>query len=64
MTTYTITEKQNAQSTRKGEQIEALDLAAAKRAASRMQMFHGTVLTIEANGTLLAVKRGGKWENL
>lgn len=64
MQTYIITEKQDINSTRRGERIEAADLAAAKRKASRMQMFKGTVLTIEAeNGALLATKQGGKWED-
>ena len=65
MTTYIITELQNANSSRKGEAIEAADLSAAKRKASGMQMFKGTVLEITAeNGARLAIKRDGKWENL
>ncbi len=65
MTTYIITEKQDLNSSRQGETIEAKDLAAAKRAASRMKMFQGTVMTIESeNGTLLSWKdRSGKWND-
>lgn len=65
MTTYIITEKQGLNSSRQGETIEAKDLTAAKRAASRMKMFQGTVMTIESeNGTLLSWKdRGGKWND-
>lgn len=43
-------------------EIEAKDLAGAKRAASRMQMFKGTALMIaDSKGFALAVK-SGKWE--
>lgn len=65
MTTYIITEIENANSSRQGEAIEAADLSAAKRRASGMQMFKGTVLEVAAeNGARLAIKREGKWENL
>lgn len=47
MNTYIITEKQGLNSASRGERIEAADLTSAKRAASRMQMFQNTVLTIE-----------------
>ena len=62
MTTYIITELQNAQSARKGKTIEAADLTAAKRKASSLQMFKGTVMEIAAeNGTVLSRKEGGRW---
>ena len=62
METYIITEKQNMASAREGNKIEAANLAAAKRAATKMQVFRGTVLTIETeNGILLASKSGAKW---
>lgn len=65
MTTFIVTELQNANSSRKGESIEAADLASAKRKAARMQMFQGTVLEIATeNGVRLAIKRDGKWETL
>lgn len=65
MATFIIRELQNAQSSRKGETIEAADLAAAKRAASRKQMFKGTVMTIESErGARLAVKESGRWTDL
>ena len=65
MTTYIITEKQNLNSSRRGETIEAKDLTAAKRAASRMKMFKDTVMTIESeSGMLLCWKdRSGKWND-
>ena len=62
MTTFIITEKQNAQSSRKGETVEADNLSAAKRKASGMQMFNGTVLEISAeNGSVLSRKEDGRW---
>ena len=62
MTTYIITELQNAQSSRKGKTIEAADLTAAKRKASSLQMFEGTVMEIAAeNGPVLSRKEGGRW---
>ena len=62
MTAYIITELQNAQSNRKGEAIEAANLTAAKRKASGMQMFKGTVLEISAqNGAVLSRKENGRW---
>ncbi len=64
MTAYIVTEKQNVNSVRAGEKIEAQTLSAAKRKAARLQMFQVTVLTIESqSGALLAVKKDGKWEN-
>ena len=64
MTTYIITEKQDLQSTREGKKVEASNLTAAKRAATRGRAFYGTVLTIEnENGILLASKNGAKWIN-
>ncbi len=65
MTTYIITELQNAQSSRKGETIEAGGLPAAKRKATSMQMFKGTVLEVaDESGRRLAVKENGTWTNL
>lgn len=62
MTTYIITELQNAQSHRKGESIEAENLTAAKRKASRLQMFQGTVMEIAAeSGAVISRKQDGKW---
>ena len=62
MTAYIITELQNAQSHRKGDAIEAANLTAAKRKASGMQMFKGTVLEIAAeNGSVLSRKKEGRW---
>lgn len=59
---YIIKEAQNANSERKGERIEAKDLAAAKRAASRAQMLKGSVMKIENEaGLLLAYKESGRW---
>ena len=62
MTAYIVTEKQNAQSSRKGQTIEAANLTAAKRKACGLQMFKGTVLEIAAeNGAVLSRKQGGRW---
>ena len=62
MTTYIITELQNAQSHRKGEAVEAANLTAAKRKASGMQMFKGTVMEIAMeNGAVLSRKENGRW---
>ncbi len=59
---YIIKEVQNVNSERKGERIEAKDLAAAKRAASRAQMFQGSVMKIENEaGMQLAYKENGRW---
>lgn len=59
---YVITEKQNVNSTRKGEIVEAKTLTAAKIAASKRQFYQGTVLTIHSpSGELLAVKKNGGW---
>lgn len=62
MTTFIITEKQNASSYRDGEKVEAKNLTAVKRTASRMQVFCGTVMTIEnGSGEILTVKEGKTW---
>ena len=62
MTTYIITELQNAQSSRKGEAVEAANLSAAKRKATCLQMFKGTVMEITAeNGAVLSRKEDGRW---
>ncbi len=62
MSTFIITEKQNVNDLRQGDAIDCQNLMEAKRKASRMQCFQGTVLTIEdENGALLAAKRNGKW---
>ena len=59
---YIITELQNAQSSRKGQTIEAANLTAAKRKASGLQMFKGTVMLIAAeNGAILSRKQDGRW---
>ena len=65
MTTYIITELQNAQSSRKGETVEAANLTAAKRKASSLQMFQGTVMEIAAeNGAVISRKEDGKWNDI
>lgn len=61
---YLITEKQSLESVRLGEVIEAMNLAAAKRTATRRQSFQGTVLTIEQGNKLLAYKQHGKWHDI
>lgn len=65
MTTYNIYELQNAQSLRDGARIKADSLTAAKRKASQMQMFQGTVMVIEnLEGSIAARKEDGKWANV
>lgn len=62
MTTYIITELQNAQSSRKGEAVEAANLTAAKRKAAALQMFKGTIMEVAAeNGSVLSRKEDGRW---
>ena len=62
MTTYIITELQNAQSHRKGEAVEAANLTAAKRKAAALQMFKGTIMEVAAeNGAVLSRKENGRW---
>jgi len=62
MAAYIITELQNAQSHRKGQAVEAETLAAAKRKASQLQMFQGTVMEIASeNGAVISRKQDGKW---
>lgn len=46
METYYISELQNAHSYREATKIEAKNLTQAKRKASRMQCFYGTVMEI------------------
>jgi len=62
MTAYIITEKQNSNSSRKGETVEAANLSAAKRKASSLQMFKGTVMEIAAEtGAIISRKEDGRW---
>jgi hypothetical protein len=73
MNTYRITEKQNQNSHRAGELIQAANLSAAKRIASRMQVFQGTIIEISSPNqsmpedtdadTVLAHKLKGKWQD-
>ncbi len=65
MSIYTVIEKQNSASQREGVTIEAKNLTQAKRKATKMQAFHGTVMAIEdANGNTVAAKeRDGSWVN-
>ena len=64
-TTYTITEKQDANSYREGTEVQAKTLAAAKALASKLQFFQGTVMEIkDISGTVLAVKERGKWRDI
>lgn len=54
---YLITEKQNLNSHRQGDIIEAKNLNAAKIQASKRQSFEGTVLQISTtDGILLSTK--------
>ena len=64
MNTYTIIEAQNLNSVRDGVEIKAKDIKSAKRAATKAQYFHGTVLKIESNGVLVAYKDDNGWTNV
>lgn len=58
---YIIKEVQNLNSERKGTKIEVTSLLSAKRTASKMQCFQGTVMRIESlNGVLLSYKEYNK----
>jgi len=64
MNQYIIKELQNANSTREGTHITATSLTQAKNAAERARFYSGTVLVIEStNGTRLATKTNGVWNN-
>ncbi len=61
---YSIIEAQNIYSSRGMVEINAVSLTAAKRAATKTQMFQGTVLRLfDDKGWLLAYKESGKWHN-
>jgi hypothetical protein len=64
MKQYTVTEKPNAQSRREGTLIEAANLTEAKRKASRMKCFYGTVLEISDDVGVLSIKENGKWADV
>ena len=59
-----ITEKQNVQSIRDGFYINSASLKDAKTKATKSKCFYGTVLTIEENGTLIAYKKDGVWNDM
>lgn len=60
--TYIIIEAQSAGSKRDGYAVEVSSLAAAKRIASRKQMFKQSVLTISTDrGAVIATKEDGVW---
>lgn len=66
---YYVAEVQNIGSRREAVAIEAADIAAAKRSASRQQAFDGTVLelgtTVDGNGFLTDIicrKVNGEWQ--
>ena len=61
---YIISECQNINSQRYGHEYESESLSQAKRFASKVQCFYGTVLKIEdEGGHLVAYKQDGKWIN-
>lgn len=63
MNSYTVIEKQNANSQREGTEFQARDLTAAKRKATSLQCFHGTYLELldDRGDTIAAKEAGGKW---
>jgi hypothetical protein len=68
MTTYTVTEKENLQSIRKGYDAiidfgtDQEKLKFVKSMASKTQFFQDTVLTIEQDGALIAYKDQNGWQ--
>ena len=61
-TTYTFSEVQNIGSVRApSATFEASDLAAAKRKASALRAFKGTVLVLEGSDGTRAVRTDGRW---
>ena len=58
MKTYMIIEA----GMRDGYAVEVSSLAAAKRIASRKQLFQQTVLKITDRGAVVATKENGKWK--
>lgn len=64
MTNYTLIEKQNSNSQRKGVEFEAKDLTQAKRKATKLQCFEGTFLELREGLNTVAVKESScKWVN-
>ena len=64
MAKYIVRELQNANNCRPGEKIEASSLPNAKRQATRMQVFKGTVLKLECeNGAVASIKENGTWRD-
>ena len=63
MKTFKITEKQDFNSVREGYEVQAENLTAAKRIASKKQAYFGTVITIEHGGEVVASKSGKSWTN-
>jgi len=62
MINYTMTEKQDLYSQRENVTFEAKNLTAAKRKASSLQAFYGTIISLEQDGYVVAVKeKNGKW---
>jgi len=62
MEIYNLQEKQNINSTRDGEDFEAVNLKEAKKIAEKMQVFQGTVLDLTLYGKTVAfTDENGKW---
>lgn len=60
---YLVTEKQDLNSYREGKLIEASSVTEAKRKASRMQVFYGTILTICDDEGLICYKKDKVWRD-
>jgi hypothetical protein len=62
--TYIFREIENVCSYRLPTTIRAANITTARRRASALQVFQGTVLTLEnENGELICYKENGKWKN-
>ena len=65
MPLYTITEKQNVNSSRKGVAMEFKSLPLAKRYATDNKVYYRTVMTIDLDGSMIAYKKTGeRWVNI
>ena len=65
MNTYTIIEKENANSIRQGYEFTG-SLTQAKKQATKSQMFHDTFLVIELDDIVFSFKdrNNNKWVNV
>jgi len=61
---YIISEVQYVNSCKEGEIIEAKNLTDAKRKATKMQAWQGSIMKISTNGECVACKEHGGWTDV